>query len=69
MAFPLLGKLTNTSLLLAMLACVIMVVITVMTHYEALVGLLMIGRSASYAYLLVERLWRLHRPSRARGPD
>lgn len=34
-----------------------------LTGVEALTGLLMIGWSASYTYLLMERLWRLHKPS------
>ncbi len=32
-----------------------------LTGVEALVGLLMIGWSASYSYLQMERLWRLHK--------
>lgn len=32
-----------------------------LTGVEALVGLLMIGWSASYTYLLMERLWRQHK--------
>ncbi|MFZ5562278.1 MAG: ion channel [Pseudomonadota bacterium] len=38
-----------------------------LTAVEALVGLLMIGWSASYTYLLMERLWRLHKPSGTRS--
>lgn len=38
-----------------------------LTGVEALTGLLMIGWSASYTYLLMERLWRLHRPSDRTG--
>lgn len=32
-----------------------------LTGVEALVGLVMIGWSASYTYLVMERLWKIHR--------
>lgn len=38
-----------------------------LTGVEALVGLLMIGWSASYTYLVMESLWRLHKPAGRRA--